>query len=622
MGSNQDIQEVKTRADIVSVISRYVQLKPAGRNFQGLCPFHGEKTPSFHVNPTMGIFKCFGCGEVGDVITFVQKIEHLEFAQALTKLAEEYGVSLHTQDDPELKYVARMREMNTLAAEFFQYMLLKHPEGRGANDYTFNKRKFTEETAQKFKIGYAPKSRDLLQQFFKKRGFSHDEVLKAGFINDRGYDKYSDRLMFPIHDTSGHIVGFSGRVIQKDDERPKYLNSAESVLYKKRYLMYGLYQAKDAISKANMAIVCEGQPDTLTSQQAGVVHIVAPLGTSLTETQLALLGRYTKNIAFCYNTDAAGQKALFRSVQLTLAQDLVPYVVTLPDDVKDIDELVQKRPDEWKDRAKNPIEFFALMGVRLKEVMKHDIATFETRFQQVIQTLSSAPELKQQVVAKQLAPILNLTEQSILSALKNTVPIASLKQEARQRQGAMSTAEYLMGILVTFPLPLLLMGKIDRAASMLPTTEMQLLFSKLAEFALIHKNLVESVLDKKKKTLQVSWVTVYIRFTNEISMEFASWLGTLSQAEPQLQPILERLALEPTLARISISDDVIEDFFKAWERLQRQAITMKLEVLRKKISSAELASQAPEIELLQADIQEQLGELKKLEKNMPKSPYG
>jgi DNA primase len=616
MGNNQDIQEVKTRADIVTVISRYVTLKQAGRNFQGLCPFHSEKTPSFSVNPSLGIFKCFGCGEHGDVIEFVKKIEHLEFPQALEKLAGEVGVQLHTQDDPALKFASKLREMNKITADFYHYILLKHPNGKTANDYTFNKRKFDEETVSTYQIGYAPKTRDLLQQYLKKKGYTQDEIIDSGLVNDKGYDKYSDRLMFPIFDTAGHIVGFSGRVIQKDDERPKYLNSAESVLYKKRFLLYGLFQAKDAISKQNLAIICEGQPDTISSHQAGVKHIVAPLGTSLTDTQLLLVSRYTKNIAFCFNTDTAGQKSLFRSAQIALAQDLTVLVVTLPADVKDIDELIQKRPDEWKDRAAHPQEFFALMGAQLKEVMKKDISKFEDRFQEVIRTLSTAPELKQQVVAKQLAPILGLTEQSIMAALKKTIPVSYLKEEVKQRQGALSTAEYIMGLLVSFPLPLLLMGEVEKAASVFPVNEQQQLYVKLAEYATTNRNIIDSVIDKKTKKLQVSWVSVYTRFANELSLNFATWLGKVSQENSELAGILERLALDSMVSQISITDDVMEDFFKAWIRLRRQSVTGHLELLRKKLSTAELSQNEVDIVQLQNETQEKLVELKKIDKTV------
>lgn len=615
MGNSQDIQEIKNRADIVTVISRYISLKKAGRNYVGLCPFHGEKTPSFNVNPSLGIFKCFGCGVAGDVIKFIQDIEHLEFHQAIEKLAEEFGIQLHENDDPSARLTGTIRKMNEVAAAFYSFVLTKLPQGKDALAYAIDIRKLTKKTIVLYKVGYAPQDTRVLQQFLRKKGYTQEELNASGLLNDKGNDKYVDRLMFPIFDNSGHIVGFSGRVIQKDDPRPKYLNSAESVVYKKRFLLFGLFYAKDHISKQDMAIITEGQLDTISSHQCGVMNVVAPLGTGLTETQVAMLSRYTKNIAFSFDNDAAGKKSLLRGVEIALRLDLRPYVVTLPEDVKDIDELVQKRPDEWKDRAAHPIEFFAYVLGQLRAIMKKDMEEFEKRLRALLAVVSVAPELRQQLIARQIAETLGLTEQGVLATMRKNEPIIP-KSHINETRVNLTTPEYLLGVLITFPLPALLMGKVETAQQYFMKEEYQRLFVKIFEFAKSKEHLITSVLDKKTKQLSVSWELLSARFLEENTLEWAAKIGEISQQSPELSPLLERLGLDTSLAQMTVTDDVIEDFFKAWGRLRRQAVTVTLELLRKRIEVAEATGTEEEVKELQLEIQQALLALQKIEKNL------
>lgn len=614
MSTTGDIQEVKARVDIVSVVSRYVKLKKAGRNYTGLCPFHGEKTPSFNVNPSLGIFKCFGCGKSGDAIKFIQEIEHLEFPQALEKLAEEVGVTLQKNEDPAIKKVSRYREAYKIIAELYHYILLNLEQGKDALLYAKNKRKLTEETIIKFKIGYAPFDNKLVQRYLAKKGFSVQEIKEAGFINERGNDKYTDRLMFPIFDTGGQVVGFSGRVIQKEDIRPKYLNSAESILFKKRFTLFGLNFAKDSISKKDMAIICEGQLDAIVSQQIGIEHIVAPLGTGLTDTQIGLLSRYTKNIAFCFDNDSAGQKSVLRGVQLAVAQDLSAYIVSLPPDVKDIDDLVQKRPEDWVDRASHPQEYFQSQIVILKSLMKKDVQEFERKLHQITEILSHAPELKQNIVAKQYAEALGLSFQGILAAIQKTLPPTFVREEMKQKQGVLSTSEYLLSLILLFPMVTLLMGKPEKVENYFIIKEQRELFLELCSFAKEHEHLVKSVYDKKEKRVTVSWETIYSRFANEVSLDFSRWVAEISEKKPETAELIERIGLSDSSANIVVSDDVITDFFRAWTRLKRQSIALKLEVLRKELATAETAQNTEAIKKLQTDLATYMIELKKIEK--------
>jgi len=346
MDDHDQIEEIKSKLDIVSVVQQYVpNLKRSGNNYFGLCPFHKEKTPSFSVNSELGLFKCFGCGEGGDVIKFLQSIEGLDFPKALELSAQKAGVTLNRTVSKEHLKIKEEKDTilqaNKLAAKLFSYILLKHPAGEMGRKY-IQKRKFKNEQIKDFGIGYAPKSFDNLKQFLNKKGYKDQDLVKWGLLvekNGKIYDKFRGRLMFTIINHQGDIVGFSGRKIFEDDLGPKYLNSPETLVYKKSQTLFGLYQAKEFIRKENFVILVEGQPDLITSHSVGVKNVVAPLGTALTPDQLKLLKRYTDKIYFAYNSDEAGQKALIRSYQLAEAQNLESYVIEIKG-FKDVDELI------------------------------------------------------------------------------------------------------------------------------------------------------------------------------------------------------------------------------------------------------------------------------------------
>lgn len=611
-------EEVKARADIVAIIGRYVDLKKAGRTYSGRCPFHNEKTPSFHVNPTLNMFKCFGCGEAGDVISFIQKIEHLDFPQALEKLASEVGVVLKKNNDPAFKRIAEFRKMNEIAANFFHYVLTSHNSGKDALDYALNKRKFTKTLLKKYNIGFAPRGRDVLQKWLMKKGFSKNSIKAAGFINERGNDKFSGRLMFPIVDAAGRIVGFSGRLIEKNDKRPKYLNSAESDLYKKRFLLFGLYHAKNAIQKNDLAIMCEGQIDVIMSQQLGVEHIVAPLGTSMTETQLSLLKKHTKKVAFCFDNDAAGQKSLLRGVKLALESGMHPFIITLPSDVNDIDELISKRPDDWKDRSKNPRDFFEVKLIELKSEVKNNPVAFEQKLSVLIDIVKSADELKQGIIAKQMAEILNLSETAILQRIQaKSRPQQQTfvqEQEVKEEEEISNTSEYVLAMITMFPLLMYFMGTPKEVVPYLESEKHALLYEKLYSFAKKHFSIVESVYSKEKLGLETTWDQVFARYNNECSLDFSKHISTISAENPELASLLEKIMFSEYTANIGISDDVVDDFFKTWIRLKKHAITVRLEKLRAKLSHAETSEADEDIKELEEKASKILLELRSIGK--------
>jgi DNA primase len=330
--SDDKLEEVRTRADIVEVIGAHVRLKRAGRNFVGLCPFHNEKTPSFSVNAERGFFHCFGCGAGGTVFNFVMRTEGLSFPEAIESLARRYGVTL-PERGAEAGTGAGERDAalraNQVAADFFVHVLWKTPDGAAAREY-LSARGVAAETARTFGLGFAPERPANLARALEKRGLLAAAV-RLGLVKQDGAgtrDMFRGRLMFPIRDGQGRVLAFGGRVL--DQRLPKYINSPESPLYSKSRNVYGLYEARAAIASADRAIVVEGYLDAIAVWQAGFKETVASLGTALTVDQLRLVGRHTPNVLACFDGDAAGRKASLRALEIFLAAGLLGRGIFIP----------------------------------------------------------------------------------------------------------------------------------------------------------------------------------------------------------------------------------------------------------------------------------------------------
>jgi DNA primase len=333
MGYSEDkLEEIRARANIVEVIGAHVRLKRAGRNFVGLCPFHNEKTPSFSVNPERGFFHCFGCGAGGTVFNFVMRTEGLSFPEAIESLARRYGISLPDRGGdagPGAGERAAALRANQVGAEFFAHVLWKTPEGAAARDY-LAARGVAADTARTFMLGFAPERPANLAGVLDKRGLLAAGV-RVGLIrkDDSGTrDMFRGRLMFPIRDAQGRVLAFGGRVL--DQRLPKYINSPESPLYSKSRNVYGLYEARAAIASADRAIVVEGYLDAIAVWQAGFKETVASLGTALTADQLRLVGRHTRNVLACFDGDAAGRKASLRALEVFLTAGLLGRGIFIP----------------------------------------------------------------------------------------------------------------------------------------------------------------------------------------------------------------------------------------------------------------------------------------------------
>ena len=342
----ETIEEIKARANIVDVVSEYVTLKKTGRNFVGLCPFHREKTPSFTVNPEKQIFRCFGCGESGNTISFLMKMNNMSFPEAVRHLANRLGITIPVRDmSRQEKKVTSEREklgrINQMAAEYFSGNL-SSDMGKAARDY-LTKRGIDDSIVKKFGLGYSREGWRHLKDFFDGRKVPLQLVDKAGLViskdNGKSYDRFRGRLIFPIMDLNGSVVAFGGRVIDKGE--PKYLNSPESPVYIKGKTLYGLYQTKKEISRKNDSIIVEGYLDFLSLWDAGVTNVVATLGTALTKDQVELIRRFSRNVAVIFDPDEAGRHAVERSLQLFLEKEMHARVVILPEG-SDPDDYVRR----------------------------------------------------------------------------------------------------------------------------------------------------------------------------------------------------------------------------------------------------------------------------------------
>ncbi len=319
--SDNQVEEIKIKTDIVSIIGERIELKKAGRNYKAPCPFHGEKTPSFMVSPELQIFKCFGCGEAGDVYSFLEKYEGMEFPEALKYLADRAGVKLEKTGFSESSEKEKLIEINTQALRFYNYLLLEHPVAQKALDYLINERGLKKETIQEFQLGYSPESSYSLKSFLvDKKKFLPSDIEKAGIGLVRGnnlYDRFNGRVIFPLFDHRGNPIGFSGRVLPWDKrETGKYINSPETPLYHKSNVLYGLNLTRSFIKKKKVAIVVEGELDLISSWQAGIKNVVAIKGSALTEEQVRLLSRFAPKFILALDSDVAGDAAARRGLKV------------------------------------------------------------------------------------------------------------------------------------------------------------------------------------------------------------------------------------------------------------------------------------------------------------------
>lgn len=483
------IQELLMKNDIESVVSGYVALKRRGRNLVGLCPFHGEKTPSFNLYPETSSFYCFGCGAGGDVITFVKRIENLDYMDAIRFLADRAGMRLpenSQENDATSRLRMRILEANREAARLY-HRALYSPEGQKALDY-FHRRGYTDATIRHFGLGFAPNSWDYLLKGLRQKGF-HPEELVAGFLAAKGrngglYDVFRNRVIIPIIDIRGNVVAFGGRVL--DDTKPKYINTESTPAYSKSRNLFALNFAKSTGRELNL---CEGYMDAIAMHQAGFTNTVAALGTAFPDEQIQLIARYADRINLIFDADGAGQKATARAIERLRKTGLDVRVVSIPDG-KDPDEFIRKNGAEafklLLDRSANAVEH-QLLAIG----QKHDIRSSNGKLaylKEAVQLLAALDSpVERDVYAGRLSELLSTSKEAILreidivgrkrqrAEVKRRLPELMRREEKALRQvnpqatkfpRAASAEEGLLGVLLQHP------DFIRAAAEQLPPEQM------------------------------------------------------------------------------------------------------------------------------------------------------
>lgn len=449
---SSSVEKIKERLNVVDVISSYIKVDKAGANFKAKCPFHNEKTPSFFISPDRGTYYCFGCGAKGDIFTFVQEFEGVEFFQALTLLAERAGIRLEMENAGNRERKDKLIRLMEDTAEFFVQNLKKNPQ---VTDY-LHKRGLTDSSIEDWKIGYVPNEWRTLYNHLKQKKYSDSDMLAVGVIKPREstdvsepyYDTFRGRIMFPIFDSTGRTVAFSGRIFVEDEKAPKYLNSPDTSLFNKSEILYGLHKAKSGIRRLDYSILVEGQMDLVMSHQAGLTNTVASSGTALTVEHLMRLERLSPRIMFAFDSDSAGFNATKRSAEMALSRGMDVKIAILPKG-EDPASLVAKDPDLWKEalrQSKHMIDFYIdtlIENTKDRRVLAREIKKEVLPFVQLvrssveqahfIKTISEKTGIKEEALWDDLKSLTKRPIQSEAQAPPQFAKAASRKDSIERR---------------------------------------------------------------------------------------------------------------------------------------------------------------------------------------------
>ncbi len=456
MGTDNVTEEIRGRVDIVDLVSQYVELKRAGQNFKGLCPFHSEKTPSFTVNPARQIFHCFGCSKGGDIFTFLMERENLSFQEALASLAERAGVSLARSHGPRAERSEKdaLMAIQKAALTFYQEQYAKSPKTR---QYV-NERGLNAEAVDRFALGYTGSARDGLLGQFKKAGFTEAQIKASGLVHfgERGtFDFFRDRLMFPIADLQGRVIAFGGRIMSAAKDQPKYINSPESILFRKSETVYGLHLAKQAITDKGYAVITEGYLDTILCHQFGFSHAVAPLGTALTSGHVKKLRRFAGKAVLVFDGDAPGIAAARRAVDMAFREGMTVKIALLPQG-EDPDSLLRKQGEtvfrKYLGAALSPVEFIlrqyrrnVLDGTRT--VLQLLVACSDGLIRDAsLRELSERSRIHEATLREELRTLTRSTPAPTAEEMGKTPSLRPLRGGAQHRE-----EEVLLSVALAFP---------------------------------------------------------------------------------------------------------------------------------------------------------------------------
>ena len=445
MISQATIQQILNRIDIIDVVGAFVKLKRRGSNFLGLCPFHNEKTPSFTVSPSKELYKCFGCGRSGNTVSFVMEHEKYSYPEALRWLANKYGIEIEEtfQSDEQRQQMQAADSLyiiNQFAQQFFSKVLFDTEEGQEIGLAYFKERGFREDVIRKFQLGYSPEQRDAFTKEAIAKQYNPELLIKSGLVanrNEQLQDNYRGRVIFPVHNHSGKVLGFGARILKSNDKAPKYINTPENEIYIKSKILYGSYFARQSIDKADECLLVEGYTDVLSLHQAGIENVVASGGTSLTPDQLRLIRKYTNNLTIIYDGDAAGVKAALRGLDLALEEGLNVKLVLIPDK-DDPDSYVNKVGasafTDFISKNKKDVILFQL-EVALKDAGNDSVKKSEVvnRIAETISRINKAEDFtKQQDYIRQCAQLLKIDEAGMHTLVNKFIRDRISTQERKQ----------------------------------------------------------------------------------------------------------------------------------------------------------------------------------------------
>ncbi|HLU84983.1 MAG TPA: DNA primase [Vicingaceae bacterium] len=447
----ETIDEIFNACVIEDVVGDFVTLKKRGANYLGNCPFHNEKTPSFTVSPAKGIYKCFGCGKAGNAVNFIMEHEHYTYPEALKYLADKYQIEVEEEEQSDAQIEAANEKeslyiVSNFAAKYFVDQLLNTDKGKAIGLSYFEERGFTPATIEKFQLGYSPDEWTAFTDEALNSGYDLKYLEKSGLTivkENKKFDRFKGRVMFPIHNLSGRVLGFGGRILINDKKAAKYINSPESEIYDKSNVLYGIYFAKKSMVQEDNCFLVEGYTDVISLSQAGVENVVASSGTSLTEGQIRLISRYTKNITILYDGDVAGIKASFRGIDMILQEGMNVKVVLFPDG-EDPDSFAKKSStEELKDyigeKAQDFIQF--KISVLLEESGKDPIKRAEL-IKDIVSSIALIPDqIKRAVYTKECSVLLEISEQALINEI-NKILRKKLSKTSSTEQDVITATDF------------------------------------------------------------------------------------------------------------------------------------------------------------------------------------
>ena len=434
----ETINQIIETARIEDVVGEFVTLRKRGSNLWGVCPFHKEKTPSFSVNPARNIFKCFGCGKAGNSVHFIMEHEHYSYPEALRFLAKKYGIKIEEREQTPEELAAqnereRMFNINSFAQEYFSNIMMTSDEGQSVGLAYFHERGFRDAIINRFQLGYCPNSGSAFTDYAIQHGYDKDLLIKVGLTGsyeNRTYDRYQGRVIFPIHNLTGKVIGFGGRILTKEKTKAKYVNSPESEIYNKSQTLYGIFFARNEISRLDNCILVEGYADVLSMHQAGIENVVASSGTSLTTEQIRMISRYTKNITMLYDGDAAGIHAALRGTNMILEEGMNVRIVVLPPE-DDPDSFVQNNPIEvvTKYLADNAKDFIGFKTNLLLKDAQNDPIKRASVIKDIVETIAVIPDpIYRATYIKECSRTLEMPEQTLTNEVNKILRAKYRKQ--------------------------------------------------------------------------------------------------------------------------------------------------------------------------------------------------